>query len=182
MHLGCELVPHAIAGRNQEFSYWGTMAGDAMLPELLSLMDIADGVLPGKSVVHGRVYEPKSRKMIMLPVDATQPTKPLRLGQHVAADLLKLGSIDGIKYGNSVDRIAPIPQCQWGVMFIWHRNNRRFVQGRSDPTPGSRPFETHAEVVVERGVPHGILQLRVDRCVSDQTSTRRVTRSQRHTV
>ena len=42
-------------------------AGEQLLGDLLSLMDLIDGEIPNKPVLHGRVFEPSAQKFIVLP-------------------------------------------------------------------------------------------------------------------
>ena len=48
--LGSEGFCGSITTLTHESTYWGAVAGDALLPELLELMDIVDGQIPGKCV------------------------------------------------------------------------------------------------------------------------------------
>jgi len=111
-------------------------AADELLGDIYELFDLVEGSAPGKSVVHGRILDITSQKMITLPPNAAQPTRTLQLATEVSLTRMRIGDLDGVKVGVGATRISPVPRCSWGVLLIWNRLNRGSYQVAS-----ARPSE-----------------------------------------
>ena len=90
--------------------------------ELRKLMDIADGEVPGKVLLHGKIYQ--EERWIFVPEScARKPTYQLALARSLAVGVLRMESVDGIRWGTSCTRLPPMPQCHYGVLIVWNRTN-----------------------------------------------------------
>ena len=94
-----------------------TIAGKESAESLRRLMDIADGDVPGKAYIAGWMWSVDSQKWITVPNKSDESTSvQLQLARTVASSLLRLNSIDGVRWGSSCARIPSMPMCTFGVL------------------------------------------------------------------
>ena len=92
---------------------------------LMALMDIADGTVPGKTLIHGRLWSPDRQEWTLHPEELKDAdTKQLICARHIGSDLLGLTHIDGVKYGTQISSLSTMPMCKYGYLFCWERLKR----------------------------------------------------------
>ena len=97
-------------------SEYALRSGVESINSLLRLIDLADRGAPNKNYLHGKVADEVTKKFKWVPLGHPQdPTEPFALALQSATGLLKLPSIDGVKFGTQCDRINAVHVCRRGV-------------------------------------------------------------------
>ncbi|CAE8712610.1 unnamed protein product [Polarella glacialis] len=95
---------------------------------LFRLMDIVDGVTEGKTFIQGLVLN-NENELVYIPAELQiQMTTILKLALQVAAGLLELPAVQGLRYGTRLRRIVSPPRALGHTLIYWNRVNRHDYQ------------------------------------------------------
>lgn len=106
---------------------------DERMPEILytdfqqlvnQFFDSIDGCLPHKVFLGGK-YTSEEGVTIYIPEGSEkEPTPLLRMATTTATDVMKIGPIDGVRYGTEIKQFNSFSSATYAVLLFWNRGDR----------------------------------------------------------
>lgn len=91
---------------------------------LIHLMDYVDGCTQHKVFINGKLRNDQGVDIYIPQENEKEPTPLLKIGMRIADQVLKIGPIDGIRYGTALKHYNAFHNCRYALMLIWKRFDR----------------------------------------------------------